>query len=72
MCVYRFIEYKPKTQVYVQTIQASKIHKLNSNLVQIFYDPKDIELIVDSYNVTEWEKQQALSDKVSEETNDNI
>ena len=46
------IEYKEKSDVYVQTLPISKVHKISDTHVQIYYDRADIELIVDSHQTT--------------------
>lgn len=46
------IEYKEKSDVYVQTLPTSKIHKISDTHVQIYYDRADIEKIVESHETT--------------------
>tara|TARA_X000001382_G_scaffold5176_1_gene4447 strand:+ start:653 stop:856 length:204 start_codon:yes stop_codon:yes gene_type:complete len=46
------IEYKEKTDVYVETIRLSKIHKISDTHAHIFRDRNDIEKLCECHDTT--------------------
>ena len=70
-----FIQFKPSTQVFILTIPKGKVNFVG-DYAQMYFDDYDVKEIAECHRYTEiereWNKQQAIADKVSEETNDHL